>query len=149
MCLIWLISQPVAAAELVLLTAAEGSTLVGVDGFASVLPLAASGPGEPFVSTAGVLGLMAVWRCWYTAFLVCGSVVADCCISRTHMCIPIIQDIANFRSSSFTKKVDRDKDARVLKEALLATLFLAGVFAAVVWVSSALLRQEDLAFLLF
>lgn len=67
---VWLVSQPVAAAELVLLTAAEGRTLVGVDGFASVLPLAASGPGEPFVTTAGVLGLMAVWRCWYTAYLV-------------------------------------------------------------------------------
>lgn len=67
---VWLVSQPVAAAELVLLTAAEGATLVGVEGFASVLPLAAAGPGEPFVTTFGVLGLMSVWRCWYTAYLV-------------------------------------------------------------------------------
>lgn len=55
-CRMWLISMPVAAAQLVLLTAAEDATLVGDEGFASVLPLAASGPGEPFVTAAGVLG---------------------------------------------------------------------------------------------
>ena len=49
--------MPVAAAQLVLLTAAEGGSLVGEADFASrVLPLAASGPGEPFVTAAGVLG---------------------------------------------------------------------------------------------
>lgn len=55
-CRAWLASMPVAAAQLVLLTAAEGQTLVGSEGFAAVLPLAASGPGEPFVTAAGVLG---------------------------------------------------------------------------------------------
>lgn len=50
--------MPVAAAQLVLLTAAEDAALVGDEGFASALPLAASGPGEPFVTAAGVLGLM-------------------------------------------------------------------------------------------
>lgn len=39
----WLVSQPVAAAQLVLVTAAEGRSLVGATSFASVLPLAASG----------------------------------------------------------------------------------------------------------
>ena len=64
----WLISMPVAAAQLVLLTAAEDVTLVGDEGFAaslSALPLAATGPGEPFVTAAGVLGecdlLLAYW----------------------------------------------------------------------------------------
>lgn len=59
------------------------------------------------------------------------------------------QDIANFRSSSFSSRIDREKDARVLKEALLATLLLAGVCAGVVWAASALLRREELAMLLF
>lgn len=55
-CRMWLISMPVAAAQLVLLTAAEDAALVGDEGFASALPLAATGPGEPFVTAAGVLG---------------------------------------------------------------------------------------------
>lgn len=36
-------SQPVAAAQLVLVTAAEGQSLVGASNFASKLPLAATG----------------------------------------------------------------------------------------------------------
>lgn len=40
---VWLVSQPVAAAQLVLVTAVEGRALVGAGDFASVLPLAASG----------------------------------------------------------------------------------------------------------
>lgn len=59
----WLISMPVAAAQLVLLTAAEDAALVGDEGWASRLPLAATGPGEPFVTAAGVLG----------AWLTCGA----------------------------------------------------------------------------
>lgn len=39
----WLVSQPVAAAQLVLVTAAEGQSLVGASNFASKLPLAATG----------------------------------------------------------------------------------------------------------
>ncbi len=39
----WLVSQPVAAAQLVLVTAAEGRSLVGASDFASKLPLAATG----------------------------------------------------------------------------------------------------------
>ncbi len=53
---IWLVSMPVSAAQLVLVTALEGRSLVGAQGFADVLPLAASGAGEPFVTAAGVLG---------------------------------------------------------------------------------------------
>lgn len=41
--LAWLVSMPVAACQLVLVTAAEDKTLVGGDLFASALPLAASG----------------------------------------------------------------------------------------------------------
>lgn len=65
----WLLSMPVMAAQLVLATAAESGSLVGVEGFASSLPLAASGVGEPFVSAAGILGVTAVWRTYYAAFL--------------------------------------------------------------------------------
>lgn len=54
----WLGAMPVCAANLVLVTAVEGRALVGAEGFADVLPLAASGPGEPFVTAAGVLGEM-------------------------------------------------------------------------------------------
>ena len=45
---VWLISMPVAACQLVLLTAAEGHALVGSDLFGSSLPLAASGRLSPF-----------------------------------------------------------------------------------------------------
>jgi len=30
---------------------------------------AASGVGEPFVSAAGILGIMAIWRTFYTGFM--------------------------------------------------------------------------------
>lgn len=70
---IWLISMPVAACQLLLLTAAEDRQLLevlpsGADLFAA-LPLAATGPGEPFATAAGVLGIMAIWRCFYAVFL--------------------------------------------------------------------------------
>lgn len=68
-CAAWLCSMPVAAAQLVLLTAAEDGALVGSAGFATALPLAASGPGEPFATAAGVLGVMCAWRAYYTTFL--------------------------------------------------------------------------------
>lgn len=28
-----------------------------------------AGPGEPIATAAGVLGIMAIWRCFYAAFL--------------------------------------------------------------------------------
>ncbi len=56
---IFLASMPVAAAQLVLVAAAESDSLVGDEGFASKLPLAASGPGEPFVTAAGEPGITA------------------------------------------------------------------------------------------
>ena len=65
--------MPIAAAQLVLLTAAENHSLVGVEGFADVLPLAASGPGEPIVSASGVLGTMIIWRSFYTIYLDYGN----------------------------------------------------------------------------
>lgn len=54
----WLVSMPVAAAQLVLVTAAESHAWVGEEGFASVLPLAASGPGEPLAT--GMMGVMRI-----------------------------------------------------------------------------------------
>ena len=73
--------MPVAAAQLVLLTAAEDATLVGDEGFASALPLAASGPGEPFVTAAGVLGergLGACRACAWRGVAAAGAVRAAC-----------------------------------------------------------------------
>jgi hypothetical protein len=67
--LAWLVAMPVTAAQLVLSAAAESHALVATEGFASKLPLAASGPGEPFATAAGVLGVMAIWRCFYTSYL--------------------------------------------------------------------------------
>eukprot|EP01025_Chloroclados_australasicus_P041675 TRINITY_DN44328_c0_g2_i2.p2 TRINITY_DN44328_c0_g2~~TRINITY_DN44328_c0_g2_i2.p2 ORF type:complete len:284 (+),score=19.77 TRINITY_DN44328_c0_g2_i2:84-854(+) len=67
--MVWLLCMPVVAAQLVLVTASEGRTLVGGDGFAQHLPLAATGVGEPFVTAAGVLGTMAIWRSFYVTYL--------------------------------------------------------------------------------
>ncbi|KXZ56016.1 hypothetical protein GPECTOR_2g1568 [Gonium pectorale] len=66
--LTWLAAMPVAAAQLVLATAVESRTLVGTEDFASAMPLAASGIGEPFVTASGVLALMTLWRCVYALF---------------------------------------------------------------------------------
>lgn len=94
--------MPVAAAQLVLLTASEDGTLVGTEGFASALPLAASGPGEPFVTAAGLLGLMVVWRSFYATFL----------------------DVVNFRNAGGGKR-DKDADQRHFMSALQAALVLS------------------------
>lgn len=45
------------------------SALVGDQGWVDHLPLAARGPGEPFVTAAGVLGLMCMWRGFYCTHL--------------------------------------------------------------------------------
>ena len=37
-----------------------------------------AGPGEPFTSAAGVLGVMAIWRCFYTACAPHPGWVTDC-----------------------------------------------------------------------
>ena len=55
----WLVSQPVAAAQLVLVTAAEGRSLVGASDFASVLPLAATGIHLP--QSDASCSLVSVW----------------------------------------------------------------------------------------
>ncbi|KAJ9528320.1 hypothetical protein QJQ45_014301 [Haematococcus lacustris] len=65
----WLTSMPVAAAQLVLSTALCNRVLVGEPGFAQSLPLPASGPGEPFATAVGVLGLMVGWRAFYALYL--------------------------------------------------------------------------------
>jgi hypothetical protein len=61
--------MPIMAAQLVLVTAAESHSLIVDDHFALKLPLAASGVGEPFVSAAGILGVMSVWRTFYAGFM--------------------------------------------------------------------------------
>jgi hypothetical protein len=68
-CRVWLVSMCIAAAQLVLVTAAEDGALVGTEGWGRALPLAASLPGEPFISAAQILGLMLVWRSFYAAYL--------------------------------------------------------------------------------
>ena len=62
----WLVSQPVAAAQLVLVTAAEGRSLVGATNFASVLPLAARGEA---ISAAGSGILQLSLCCAVSGFL--------------------------------------------------------------------------------
>ena len=103
--LMWLTSMPVAAAQLVLLTAAEDGTLVGADGFASALPLAASGPGEPFATAGGVLGLLAAWRCFYSVYL----------------------DLFRWRTSD-GRRVDRARDEAHFVEALRSAALLSLAF---------------------
>jgi hypothetical protein len=68
-CRAWLVAMPVAAAQLVLVTAAESGALVGQEGWADVLPLAASGPGEPLGTAAGLLGVMSMWRAFYAVYI--------------------------------------------------------------------------------
>ena len=101
-CRTWIAAMPVAAAQLVLLTAAEDGALVGTDGWAAQLPLAASGPGEPFVTAAGVLGLMAVWRSFYAVYL----------------------DTSKFLSIDGAR-LDREVDARHFLDALAAAAAIA------------------------
>lgn len=92
---VWLTSMPVAAAQLVLVTAAENQTLVGGPGFAVSLPLAASGPGEPFVTAAGVLGVMAIWRCFYCIYLDFWNFKGD----RSNL--DFLEDAQRFRDALF------------------------------------------------
>eukprot|EP00887_Chlorella_sp_A99_P008025 scaffold12.g8025.t1 len=113
-CRMWLAAMPVAAAQLVLLTAAEDGSLVGTEGvlhpWASVLPLAASGPGEPFVTAGGVLGLLSIWRAFYCSFL----------------------DFYSFRTPTGAR-VDRSRDAAHFVSALRAAATLSAVFCLLLW----------------
>ena len=59
----------ITAALLLPLSPAESQALVGDNGFADVLPLAAHGPGEPLGTAAALLGLMAMWRSFYAVYL--------------------------------------------------------------------------------
>jgi hypothetical protein len=61
--------MPLAAAQLVLVTAAESQALVGAEGWGEVLPLAASGPGEPLGTAAALLGVMSMWRAFYVVYI--------------------------------------------------------------------------------
>jgi len=64
-CRTWLVSAPIMATQLALIAAMHPG-----DAYAAHhLPLAASGAGEPFVSAAGILGVMAIWRTFYAGFM--------------------------------------------------------------------------------
>lgn len=117
----WLVSQPVAAAQLVLVTAAEGRSLVGATDFASVLPLAATGPGEPFATAAGVLGLMALWRAFYTVYL----------------------DFWNVRTSHGSP-INRYQDMLHFVDALRSALFVSIAFCIVLQFLSSSIGEEGL-----
>lgn len=93
--------MPVVAAQLVLLTAAENMTLVGSEGFGSLIPLAAQGPGEPLVTAAGVLGTMIIWRCYYSVYL----------------------DYVNFKGMDGSR-LDQELEATYFEQALKAILCL-------------------------
>lgn len=120
-CRMWLICMPVAAAQLVLLTAAEDAALVGDEGFASALPLAASGPGEPFVTAAGVLGLMCVWRAFYAAYL----------------------DIYSFGKLSANGR-SREQDMRHFADSLRGAMLLSLACCAVLQLLGGLVGEEQL-----
>jgi hypothetical protein len=122
--LTWLVSMPVAAAQLVLLTAAEGGVLVGGEGFASALPLAASGPGEPFVTAAGILGLMTVWRAYYTTYL----------------------DVFNWRNAA-GKRLNRYDDMRHFADALRAAALLSLAGCVILTALGQLVGEERLELL--
>ena len=105
-CKVWLASMCISAAQLVLATAAEDGALVGTEGWGHILPLAASGPGEPFITAAQILGLMAVWRAFYATYL----------------------DISKFLSFNGARSGDnKETEARHFKDALIAALTLAVV----------------------
>ncbi|PRW57903.1 hypothetical protein C2E21_3557 [Chlorella sorokiniana] len=123
-CRMWLISMPVAAAQLVLLTAAEDATLVGDEGFASALPLAASGPGEPFVTAAGVLGLMCVWRAFFAIYL----------------------DLWSFRGADAVRR-DRVKDMQHFADSLKGAMLMSLAFCAVLQCLGGLVGEEQLELL--
>lgn len=106
----WAVSMPVAACQLVITTASESHALVGELAFADHLPLAASGPAEPLATAAGILGLMAVWRTFYTTQL----------------------DLWNYRAFDGSP-IDRRQDIAHLGQALRSTALI--MLAATICIS--------------
>jgi hypothetical protein len=101
-CRVWLCSMCIAAAQLVLVTAAEDGALVGTEGWGRALPLAASLPGEPFISAAQILGLMLIWRSFYAAYL----------------------DMSKFLKFGGAR-LDKETEAQHFKDALTASIIIA------------------------
>ena len=66
---VWLLSMPISASQLVILTAVEDKALIGTEAWARHLPLSATGPGEPFVTAASILAVMSIWRAFYAAYI--------------------------------------------------------------------------------
>lgn len=118
---------------------------------AAAVQLCGAGAGEPFVTAAGVLGLMSVWRCFYTA---CEGLAFDffsvpqngCPVGCTLFC-HVAQDTTILESTCGTAdidiwnwrtpggaRVDRDRDGAIFVEALRGASLLAICFGAAVWI---------------
>lgn len=122
----WAVAMPVAAAQLVLTTAAADGALVGAAGWAARLPLVATAAGEPLTSAAGVLGVMAIWRCFYTSYM----------------------DIWNFRTAQGTRP-NRERDSAVFEEALIAAGLLALCFSIAIVLLHNSISEEILESVIF
>lgn len=99
----WIVSMSIAASQLALSVSSENSALVGTEGWGHHLPLAASGTGEPFVTAAQLMMMMAVWRTFYS----------------THL------DYSKFLGGA---RLDQEVEAQHFRESLVATGGLALVF---------------------
>lgn len=80
-----------------------------------------AGPGEPFATAAGVLGLMALWRSFYTVYL----------------------DFWNIRTAHGSP-VDRYQDMLHFADALRSALFVSIAFCIVLQFLRSTLGEEGL-----
>ena len=86
-----------------------------------VCPCCCAGPGEPFATAAGVLGLMALWRAFYTVYL----------------------DFWNIRTLHGSP-VNRYQDMLHFVDALRSALFVSIAFCIVLQFLSSSLGEEGL-----
>ena len=80
-----------------------------------------TGPGEPFATAAGVLGLMALWRAFYTVYL----------------------DFWNIRTIH-GRPIDRYQDMLHFADALRSALFVSIAFCIVLQFLRSTLGEEGL-----
>ena len=80
-----------------------------------------AGPGEPFVSAAGILGLMACWRAFYCTYL----------------------DVWNYNSWS-GGRLDRISDMLHFRESLRSALFVSIAFCIVVQFLRSSIGEENI-----
>ncbi len=91
----------------------------------TVYPCCCAGPGEPFATAAGVLGLMALWRAFYTVYL----------------------DFWNIRTLHGSP-INRYQDMVHFVDALRSALFISIAFCIVLQFLSSSLGEEGLEQLL-